>query len=291
MSNYAALLASLWTVVGELRPPILRTEETGILQVALTARASSPTGCSLSVSYSPSGAWYPVGVMVQRFCRRYPSAVTEIRNPAINQIKTASPSLCRPSPGISAKLLLLLCLPAATIVGCESQPNPKPIPVTDQQKSSDARAVATSEQVAQMARLSDTSLLSRADRLLAGKNAREIPLEAEDQAAMYVREFDRRHPDSSDKHLKRTGERLASVTLARNLAERAAMLDAKPPRDEAQVICRMTVKRNLKAPSTADFQSYVDDYVKYLGHGKFHIQTQADSQNSFGATLRSTFDC
>jgi len=49
------------------------------------------------------------------------------------------------------------------------------------------------------------------------------------------------------------------------------------------------VENDLKAPSTASFHG--SDYVKYLGKGKFHIQTQVDAQNSYGAMIRTGFDC
>ncbi len=162
---------------------------------------------------------------------------------------------------------------------------------SNQQKPTNARPDATSEQVAQMAKMSDASLLSQADRSLAGKDVDQIPVSNEDAAATYLREFDRRHPNSKDKHSERTGDRLALVTLARNLASRTAVLDANPPEYIALESCRTAVERNLKAPSTAKFQSHLDDSAQYLGHGKFTIQTKVDSQNSFGAMLRSTFDC
>ncbi len=56
-------------------------------------------------------------------------------------------------------------------------------------------------------------------------------------------------------------------------------------------MCRVAVKNNLKAPSSADFQRYADDYIEYIGKGKFHVQTKADAVNSYGAKLRSTFEC
>jgi hypothetical protein len=49
--------------------------------------------------------------------------------------------------------------------------------------------------------------------------------------------------------------------------------------------------RYFKAPSSADFQSYADDDVEYMGKGMFHVETKVDAVNSFGAKLRSTFDC
>jgi hypothetical protein len=113
----------------------------------------------------------------------------------------------------------------------------------------------------------------------------------EDQPAIALREFDRRHKNTTDKHFKRAESQLEMATLERNLANRLSALDSNPPRDWAEIRCRAVVERNLKAPSTAVFQDYSDDYVKYLGQGKFEVQTKVDAENSFGAKLRTSFDC
>lgn len=57
------------------------------------------------------------------------------------------------------------------------------------------------------------------------------------------------------------------------------------------------VKDRLKSPSTADFGSVFDDYqspenvVTVLGRGKCRVRAWVDSQNSFGATIRTHFTC
>lgn len=162
---------------------------------------------------------------------------------------------------------------------------------TRAQTSSDNRPTETSTQQATMAKMSDKQLLDSASRLLAGKNVSEITVAHENEAAMYLREFARRHPQNNDARAEKIGDRLVAVTLARNMARRAALLDANPPAVQAQVVCRLTVERNLKAPDSADFQSSLSDPIKYLGKGKFHIQTKAYAMNSFGARLQHTFDC
>jgi hypothetical protein len=139
--------------------------------------------------------------------------------------------------------------------------------------------------------LIDSDLLARADRLLAGASISDISPDHEAEAALYVSEFSRRHPNSNSQHFKMTGARLAWVKQARDQAYQDAAIDTKDTRGAAQDMCRATVKENLKAPSSADFQSYRDDYIGYMGKGKFQVRTKADAVNSFGAKLRSTFEC
>lgn len=53
------------------------------------------------------------------------------------------------------------------------------------------------------------------------------------------------------------------------------------------------VKEKLKAPSTAKFPDDFERYkhVKYIGDNKYQIISWVDSQNSFGAMLRTKFSC
>ena len=59
-------------------------------------------------------------------------------------------------------------------------------------------------------------------------------------------------------------------------------------KDEAQTACRLTIKHNLKAPDSADFQWFD---VRRVDQKKFYVATQVDAINSFGAKLRSKFGC
>lgn len=57
-------------------------------------------------------------------------------------------------------------------------------------------------------------------------------------------------------------------------------------KEEASIIAQRYVEQVLKSPSTADFPMF--DYTATdLGGGKFKIVSYVDSQNSFGATVRS----
>ncbi|WP_319230545.1 zinc ribbon domain-containing protein [Draconibacterium orientale] len=53
------------------------------------------------------------------------------------------------------------------------------------------------------------------------------------------------------------------------------------------------VKESLKSPSTAKFPgvSEKDQHTTDLGGGKYKIESWVDSQNGFGATIRTRFSC
>jgi hypothetical protein len=53
------------------------------------------------------------------------------------------------------------------------------------------------------------------------------------------------------------------------------------------------VKERLKSPSTASFprSSEKRDYITKLGENKYLIEAWVDSQNSFGAMIRSNYSC
>ena len=57
--------------------------------------------------------------------------------------------------------------------------------------------------------------------------------------------------------------------------------------DEAKEKCRQAVRDQLKSPATAQFSG---EKVVSDGDG-FEVVGDVDSQNSFGAMLRSTFTC
>lgn len=59
----------------------------------------------------------------------------------------------------------------------------------------------------------------------------------------------------------------------------------------AYVMAQDFVSSQLKAPSTAKFQSYSKDLVQDLGGGRYRISAYVDAQNSFGATMRNKFNC
>jgi hypothetical protein len=60
----------------------------------------------------------------------------------------------------------------------------------------------------------------------------------------------------------------------------------------AYTICQQFLKERLKAPKTADFpfESY-RDVTQDLGEGRYRVRSYVDSQNSFGAMIRTKYDC
>ena len=53
------------------------------------------------------------------------------------------------------------------------------------------------------------------------------------------------------------------------------------------------VKKRLKSPSTAEFPGTFEknDHIKELGNNEYLISSWVDSQNGFGAMIRSRFSC
>ncbi len=56
-------------------------------------------------------------------------------------------------------------------------------------------------------------------------------------------------------------------------------------------VCRQFVDRNLVAPATADYPWGYSDYTRSLGGGHYVVSAYVDSENGFGAKLRSYFKC
>jgi len=60
---------------------------------------------------------------------------------------------------------------------------------------------------------------------------------------------------------------------------------------DAYAAAQEFVKKSLKAPSTASFPTTNEATVTDLGNGQWRVQAWVDAQNSFGAMLRSNFEC
>lgn len=64
--------------------------------------------------------------------------------------------------------------------------------------------------------------------------------------------------------------------------------NAGDDRDEAISVCRDHIRSMLKAPSTAKFSA---ESATDKGDGTFRVFGYVDSQNSFGAMIRSSWGC
>lgn len=65
----------------------------------------------------------------------------------------------------------------------------------------------------------------------------------------------------------------------------------RPPnyRASAKTICELAIKRQLKSPSSADF--VWTSMPTKVGSGTYQWSSYVDAQNSFGATVRTSFYC
>jgi hypothetical protein len=59
----------------------------------------------------------------------------------------------------------------------------------------------------------------------------------------------------------------------------------------AYVVCQQFVEDRLVAPATAEFGGPYSQVTKTLGGGRYEVDTYVDSQNGFGALVRSDFVC
>jgi len=71
---------------------------------------------------------------------------------------------------------------------------------------------------------------------------------------------------------------------------------AEPPAPKhdkisAWVMSQDFVSSKLKSPATAKFPFFSEEYVRYLGEERYQVVAHVDSQNSFGAMIRTRFNC
>ena len=59
----------------------------------------------------------------------------------------------------------------------------------------------------------------------------------------------------------------------------------------AFVACRSFVRNELVAPSTADFHGWASEQTEHLGGGRYRTDSYVDSENSFGAMVRTHYTC
>ena len=57
----------------------------------------------------------------------------------------------------------------------------------------------------------------------------------------------------------------------------------------ACIMARQFVEGRLKAPSTSKFESCYDATIVYLGNQTYEVRSYVDSQNSFGAMIRTNY--
>lgn len=67
----------------------------------------------------------------------------------------------------------------------------------------------------------------------------------------------------------------------------------KPEHSEvaAGVFCQYVAKNSLKSPATAKFAGYGETAAQHRGGGEYEVISHVDSQNEFGALIRTKYYC
>lgn len=122
------------------------------------------------------------------------------------------------------------------------------------------------------------------------EQARLNQLKETDPAA-YQAEIDKKAANTAAR------EKAAEEKRAAEAAEAAAKADAKRQKElcaepaMALIMSRNFVRDRLRSPSTADFPFHATkDAVTTLGCGHYRVRANVDSQNGFGAIIRTRYD-
>lgn len=95
---------------------------------------------------------------------------------------------------------------------------------------------------------------------------------------------------SSREREQAAAAKAAAMTPAQKAEAKAkAKMDAQ--RSDAKWQCREFVERSLKAPASAEFQSYNQFAAWGSDDGPYGVDGYVDAQNSFGAKIRAHFTC
>lgn len=119
-------------------------------------------------------------------------------------------------------------------------------------------------------------------------DARLEALQTEDPAAYQQMMAAREAREARRKLDKQKAEQARREKAARVAAARAEQ-ERCGDEIEALTYAREAIKTRLRAPATADFPWANDDHVERLGCGRFRVREYVDSQNGFGANIRSHF--
>jgi hypothetical protein len=97
-------------------------------------------------------------------------------------------------------------------------------------------------------------------------------------------------------YLERGVTTLPGVSATRALAFSSAVLalaacGGAGGKGDAYRACERAVESTLKAPATADFSGALGSDITERGGGLFDVVGHVDSENGFGANVRTNFSC
>jgi hypothetical protein len=83
------------------------------------------------------------------------------------------------------------------------------------------------------------------------------------------------------------------LALATGSSDSGSSGQPRPEHDalSAWVMCQQFIEERLKAPKSADFPAGYDRFTTDLGDGRYRVKAYVDAQNSFGAEIRTNFEC
>jgi len=97
---------------------------------------------------------------------------------------------------------------------------------------------------------------------------------------------------SPEEQAQRAAERSAKIKADIDAKFQAKLAEKRDHADGmAAATCEELVERQLKAPATAKFAPARETVIANLGGGKYRVSGYVDSQNSFGALIRSRYSC
>jgi hypothetical protein len=82
---------------------------------------------------------------------------------------------------------------------------------------------------------------------------------------------------------------ISGIIVLINLTGSDKKTVTEPDNIELVSMAEVFVKKNLKAPSTAEFCSVREARINKLGNHEYEVRGYVDAQNIFGAMLRSNY--
>lgn len=84
-------------------------------------------------------------------------------------------------------------------------------------------------------------------------------------------------------------EKLKQASLARS--RQNEKWESEHAKWDAALMSQKFIEPRLKAPASAKFQDFSDAAVAHMGGGVYTVSSYVDSQNGFGAMLRTHYTC
>ena len=82
-----------------------------------------------------------------------------------------------------------------------------------------------------------------------------------------------------------------SLNSSDNGGDSSSIQSDSTMQSEAKYYCNNTVKANLKNPNGATFPSFEEYNFTNLGNNTYKVKSYVDGTNSFGAIIRTNFEC